>query len=156
MSTQKPPKNWCAARTRARARGAVFARSLSLSLARARTRAPPRSLLSRCRLRAPPSRRSDALYGRHAEAMRTYLRRSVVGAVSAKKDVFMLQELVARWESHKIMNRWMFKIFQYLDRYYVDHHNLCRLEENGKRVFKEVVFDAIQVRAQRRGCELAS
>lgn len=59
---------------------------------------------------------SEQLYTRHGETFREYLRSKVLPALRTKRDTFLLQELVARWENHKIMNKWMWRFFMYLVR----------------------------------------
>lgn len=45
-----------------------------------------------------------------------YLSGTVVNALREQHGEFLLKELVRRWSNHKIMNQWMQKFFQYLDR----------------------------------------
>lgn len=45
-----------------------------------------------------------------------YLSGTVVSALGDQHGEFLLKELVRRWSNHKIMNQWMQKFFQYLDR----------------------------------------
>ena len=47
---------------------------------------------------------------------RQYLSGTVVNALQEQHGEFLLKELVRRWSNHKIMNQWMQKFFQYLDR----------------------------------------
>ena len=91
-----------------------------------------------------PHNFSAELYQRHSDTIRQYLKTAVLPAIRHKRGTFLLKELVARWELHKVMNRWMFKVFQYLDRYYVEHHNLPTLQEAGLRVFKVEIFEVIK------------
>lgn len=46
-----------------------------------------------------------------------YLSGTVVNALREQHGEFLLKELVRRWSNHKIMNQWMQKFFQYLDRW---------------------------------------
>lgn len=39
-----------------------------------------------------------------------------MNALREQHGEFLLKELVRRWSNHKIMNQWMQKFFQYLDR----------------------------------------
>lgn len=45
-----------------------------------------------------------------------YLSGTVVNALREQHGEFLLKELVRRWSNHKIMNQWMQRFFQYLDR----------------------------------------
>lgn len=101
-----------------------------------------------------PRNYSEQLYARHGDSIRRYLRRVVLPAMRHKRGEHLLADVVSRWELHKIHNRWMFKIFQYLDRYYVEHHNMPTLQEAGLRAFKVEVFDAIKGELTRAVIEL--
>ena len=61
-----------------------------------------------------------------------YLSGTVVSALGDQHGEFLLKELVRRWSNHKIMNQWMQKFFQYLDR--------CRRPRGG---FGALVFGAV-------------
>jgi len=87
---------------------------------------------------------SEQLYQRHGSFIEEYLKDPVVPCLQQKHDQFLLQELVKRGENHKIMNKWLFKFFQYLDRFYVRHHAVPLLEMAGVMKFKELVFDVIK------------
>ena len=50
------------------------------------------------------------------QTFRVYLETKVLPAMKEKREEFLLRELVKRWNHHKIMNKWMFKFFQYLVR----------------------------------------
>jgi len=49
----------------------------------------------------------------------------VLPALNEKQGEFMLTELVKRWDNHKVMVRWLSRFFNYLDRYYIQRHNLA-------------------------------
>ena len=87
---------------------------------------------------------SEQLYQRHGSFIEGYLKNPVVPCLKQRHDQFLLQELVKRGENHKIMNKWLFKFFQYLDRFYVKYHALPLLENAGVRKFKDLVFDVIK------------
>ncbi|CAN0447379.1 unnamed protein product, partial [Laminaria digitata] len=74
-----------------------------------------------------------------------YLSGTVVSALGDQHGEFLLKELVRRWSNHKIMNQWMQKFFQYLDRYYVKHHSLPSLSEAGLKHFKNLVYDVVKM-----------
>lgn len=96
-----------------------------------------------CTQRAPLNF-SQELYQRHGETLTTYLRETVLPALTTKHDTFLLKELVKRWQNHEVMNKWLFKFFMYLDRYYVLHHGLPKLKESGLDKFRTVVFDVVK------------
>lgn len=88
---------------------------------------------------------SEQLYDRHGETISQYLSGTVVSALGDQHGEFLLKELVRRWSNHKIMNQWMQKFFQYLDRYYVKHHSLPSLSEAGLKHFKILVYDVVKM-----------
>lgn len=87
---------------------------------------------------------SEQLYNRHESTFRVYLQNTVLPLLLDRPGEYLLAELVKRWEHHKIMNKWMFRFFMYLNRYYREHHNLPTLEESGRTVFREVVFSVVK------------
>ena len=52
----------------------------------------------------------------------------------------MLKELVRRWDDHKVMVRWLSRFFNYLDRYYIQRHNLAKLKDVGMLCFRDLVY----------------
>jgi len=87
---------------------------------------------------------SEQLYERHGETIAKYLNDTVLPALRNRHDIFLLQELVRRWQNHKIMNKWMQKFFMYLDRYHVKYNSLPPLKEAGLHHFKTVVYEAVK------------
>jgi len=93
----------------------------------------------------PPNNWSDKLYTKHNDTITSYLKKTVLPALEKQHDEFLLTELVTRWTNHLIMNKWMKKFFMYLDRYYVQHHNLKPLLEAGLCAFKKEVYEEVKV-----------
>jgi cullin 1 len=56
----------------------------------------------------------------------------------------MLKELVKRWDNHKIMVRWLSRFFNYLDRYYIQRHNLAQLKDVGMLCFRDLVYSELK------------
>jgi cullin 1 len=92
-----------------------------------------------CTQRAP-NNFSEQLYGHHGHTMTSYLGEHVLPALRSKSGPELLGELIVRWNSHKIMNKWLKKFFAYLDRYYVKHHSHKSLHEVGVTAFKSEVY----------------
>lgn len=63
----------------------------------------------------------------------------VVPSIQGKKDDVLLHELVKRWNNHKIITRWLFRFFHYLDRHLVPRRNLPSLQETSHLTFYELV-----------------
>uniref|UniRef100_K3WHJ4 Cullin family profile domain-containing protein n=2 Tax=Peronosporomycetes TaxID=3418804 RepID=K3WHJ4_GLOUD len=91
---------------------------------------------------------SEQLYERHGSTFDTYLENNVLPSLERAHDEFFLQELVKRWQNHKLMNKWMTRFFMYLDRYYVKHHSLPTLDEAGLQSFDRVVFQKVKGRVK--------
>lgn len=60
----------------------------------------------------------------------------MVPSLKDLKGVSLLRTLCRRWQNHTLMVRWMSRIFSYLDRYYVQRHNLNSMNEVGLLVWK--------------------
>ena len=60
----------------------------------------------------------------------------VLPVLRDKHDEGLLKELLSRWNNHKIMVRWLSRFFNYLDRYYIQRHNLHSLNDVGLLVFR--------------------
>nr|CCA24215.1 PREDICTED: hypothetical protein isoform 2 [Albugo laibachii Nc14]CCA26937.1 Putative cullin putative [Albugo laibachii Nc14] len=95
-----------------------------------------------------PYNYSEQLYKLHGETFDDYLEKKVLPSLQQTHDEYFLQQLVKRWENHKIMNQWMYKFFMYLNRYYVKHHALPTLEEAGMQSFYRVIFQKVATRAK--------
>lgn len=110
----------------------------------------------------PPHNYSQNLYEAHEQSIVAYLESEVHTALTSKHDDFLLKELAKRWKNHCIMNKWLWKFFMYLDRYYVDQHNQPKLREAGTMAFKRmfmsfsvpVVDAALKVVDRERGGEI--
>jgi|AntRauTorckE5430_2_1112549.scaffolds.fasta_scaffold03384_2 cullin 1 len=99
-----------------------------------------------CTQRSPYNHSRD-LYARHGETIEHYLTRTVLPALRAKASqggTILLNELQLRWSNHQIMNKWMTKFFNYLDRFYVKHHSLPTLSRAGLHHFKENIYEEIK------------
>jgi cullin 1 len=65
------------------------------------------------------------------------------GGDAASGDMTLLEKLLAKWENHGIMVRWMQRFFQYLDRFYIEINSLTPLALQGVKIFKSVVFQPL-------------
>jgi cullin 1 len=66
-----------------------------------------------CTQRAPYNW-SEELYHRHGSTFEEYLKVSVVPVLRVKHGSELLNELIVRWENHKVMIKWMKLFFTYL------------------------------------------
>lgn len=97
---------------------------------------------------------SEKLYVRYGEAVHRYVQQHVLPALSGKTGIGLLSELRRRWENHKLYIKWMEKIFQYLDRYFVNMRSVDPLKTKGLQIFKSQVFDEIYTEATKAVLEL--
>lgn len=97
-----------------------------------------------------PYNHSRELYQRHGETIEAYLTAKVLPALRARASqggTILLNELQKRWANHQVMNKWMTKFFNYLDRFYVKHHSLQTLAQAGLRHFKQNIYEEIKPEA---------
>lgn len=92
----------------------------------------------------PPHDFSQQLYERYREAFNAYITSDVLPALREKQGEYMLKELVKRWDNHKIMVRWLSRFFNYLDRYYIQRHNLAQLKDVGMLCFRDLVYSELK------------
>jgi cullin 1 len=94
----------------------------------------------------PPNNWAEQLYNRYAQSIKEYLQRAVLPAIQDKHDEPMLHEFVKRWQNHKVMVRFLTRLFTYLDRFYVKRVSAPTLNEVGVNSFLEIVFDQVKAR----------
>jgi len=78
------------------------------------------------------------------QSFKTYLRGDVLPLLRGKRDQFLLQELVLRWEYNSLMTRTLHKMFMYLNKYYVEHNNLPPLQDVGVIAFRTEIFEEMK------------
>ena len=76
-----------------------------------------------------PSNYSQQVYERHDEILKNYSKTKVLKSLQEKTGVHMLKEVGRRWGHHQQLDSWMKRFLQYIDRYFVSHHNLPTLQE---------------------------
>ncbi|KAH0730541.1 hypothetical protein KY289_001729 [Solanum tuberosum] len=88
----------------------------------------------------PAGPEAQKLYQQYKKTMEGYVSSKVVPSIQGKKDDVLLHELVKRWNNHKIITRWLFKFFHYLDRHLVPRRSLPSLQETSHLTFYELVY----------------
>ncbi|KAI3872752.1 hypothetical protein MKX03_028933 [Papaver bracteatum] len=97
----------------------------------------------------PPADYSKQLYERYQGVYNYYLQSIVLPAIREKHDdVSMLQELVKRWENHKVMVKKLSQCFYYLDRDYIYRKGLPTLKAVGFNCFDKIVGEEMKVRVK--------
>lgn len=87
---------------------------------------------------------SEQLYERHGYSITEYLQNKVLPVLRERHGEYLLRELVHRNSNHTVMNLWLQKFFQYLDRYYVKYHAKPLLKDAGLKLFKNIIFDVLK------------
>uniref|UniRef100_A0A0G4FCL8 Cullin family profile domain-containing protein n=1 Tax=Chromera velia CCMP2878 TaxID=1169474 RepID=A0A0G4FCL8_9ALVE len=96
-----------------------------------------------CTQRAP-NNWSEKLYERYSSSIAKYVKEKVLPALRSRSGLPLLQELVKRWENHKIYIKWLEKFFSYLDRYYVKLQSVETLKQKGISIFHNLVFEEVK------------
>lgn len=78
---------------------------------------------------------AQSVYDYYDSTIRNYTKRIYDTELYHAKGNKLLQCLCRRWENHKILVYWMWKVFYYLDRYHVKSYNLPKLFTVGLNIF---------------------
>ena len=97
-----------------------------------------------CTQRAPGNF-SGKMYEGHIQVLQQYATEVVLPSLQRVSGMQLLKELDLRYQHHKIINKWMHKFLQYLDRYHAEHYSVPPLLECSRDVFKRHVYDGIRV-----------
>jgi len=92
----------------------------------------------------PPNNWSEHLYNNYCDAVKDYLSVRILPRIKERHEEQMLNELVRRWENHKLMIKFLSHVFKYLDRFYVKRLSLPELSEVGSQSFHDIVFNAVK------------
>lgn len=88
---------------------------------------------------------SDLLYNKHTEIFVEYYKEDTDVYLQLKAKLtnseYFLREMLRCWTNHKVMNKWIQHVFQYLDRFHVRFEGLPTLSESGSHIFKVLVYD---------------
>ena len=90
---------------------------------------------------------TEQLYEHFATSIKDYLQKVAYPALQAKTGPALIQELVRRWQDHRIMKKWLCDFFRYIDRFYVKRQSAKPLAMVCIERFYTLVFAPIQVRA---------
>ena len=96
-----------------------------------------------------PQNWSGKLYFAHRKSLEQYLTETVQPALMANKNNLddFVRELHQRWMNHKVMVKWMVKIFAYVDRFYVPRLAIDDLNTVGMKAFQKTIFESCKDRA---------
>ncbi|CAH1447477.1 unnamed protein product [Lactuca virosa] len=96
----------------------------------------------------PPDDHSGRLYDKYREIVQEYISSMVLPSLREKHGEFMLQELVKCWMNHKVMVKWLYRFFNYLDRYFVYKWNLPSINEVALTCFRDMVYEELKGKAK--------
>eukprot|EP01029_Cantina_marsupialis_P015770 TRINITY_DN3465_c0_g1_i1.p1 TRINITY_DN3465_c0_g1~~TRINITY_DN3465_c0_g1_i1.p1 ORF type:complete len:746 (+),score=181.81 TRINITY_DN3465_c0_g1_i1:266-2503(+) len=103
-------------------------------------------LHSKCYSLANEDTNAEELYNKHGEEIKTYLKNVVLADLGTGHGNDLLERFISRWNSHQIINKWLYIIFQYLDQYYIKHNAQLPLRVRGIHLFHAIVFEAVKER----------
>ena len=63
----------------------------------------------------------------------------MLSSIKNKRGEDLIKQYLRQWNNYKILVHWLRRIFDYLDRYYLKHHNMDTLCQTGLKFFKETV-----------------
>ncbi|VVA89806.1 unnamed protein product [Arabis nemorensis] len=96
----------------------------------------------------PPYDYAEQLYDRYRQVIEDYAKQTVLVSLNEKHDEYMLKELAQRWSNHKVMVRWLCRIFFYIDRYFIARRSLPPLNEVGMSCFRDLVYCELRSKAK--------
>ena len=90
-----------------------------------------------------PQNWSGKLYFAHRKSLEQYLSETVKPAILKHQGDLnrFLREVYERWENHKVILKWMTKIFAYVDRFYVPRLAIDDLHTVELKAFQKMVFE---------------
>ncbi|KAF7848304.1 hypothetical protein BT93_L2113 [Corymbia citriodora subsp. variegata] len=89
----------------------------------------------------PPHNYSQQLYDKYRESLEEYLKSTVLPSLREKRDKFLLREFVKMWANHKVMVRWVSRLF-------FGRRSLQSLNEVGLTCLRELVYQELKVKVR--------
>ncbi|CAL9238166.1 unnamed protein product [Arabidopsis halleri] len=89
---------------------------------------------------------SQQLYDKYRKVIEDYTIQTVLPSLREKHDKDMLRDLVKRWDNHKVLVRWLSRLFHYVDRHFVLRSKIPipTLDEVGLSCFLDLVYHEMQ------------
>ncbi|XP_045830954.1 cullin-1-like [Trifolium pratense] len=84
---------------------------------------PPQMNVYNMYVQEDPHEYGILLYENYKNTFEDYIGLTVLPSLREKKDELLLKELLEQWSNYKIMNKYMFKFFSYLERHYICGRN---------------------------------
>eukprot|EP01059_Diplonema_ambulator_P005428 TRINITY_DN1515_c0_g2_i2.p1 TRINITY_DN1515_c0_g2~~TRINITY_DN1515_c0_g2_i2.p1 ORF type:complete len:776 (+),score=305.97 TRINITY_DN1515_c0_g2_i2:39-2330(+) len=92
---------------------------------------------------SPKVQITGILYKRFGEVLTDYLKERRIS--TAQSGEMLLKDVVQKWKNHKLIVKWMQRLFGYLDRYYTKHNSCDHLTEYGLKCFFNVIYTSIKI-----------
>ncbi|KAL3828613.1 hypothetical protein ACJIZ3_017415 [Penstemon smallii] len=83
---------------------------------------------------------NNKMYEQYKKTFQDYISSKVLPSLRGKKNEDLLQELLKRWNNHKILTRWLSRFFHYLDRYFAVLKNLPGVGTCSHLIFYNLVY----------------
>eukprot|EP01138_Halocafeteria_seosinensis_P014350 gb/GECG01014651.1/.p1 GENE.gb/GECG01014651.1/~~gb/GECG01014651.1/.p1 ORF type:complete len:294 (+),score=41.14 gb/GECG01014651.1/:1-882(+) len=93
-----------------------------------------------------PENYTASLYDKHRAIFQEYLKNTAYPALKDLQGLQLIKETNKRWDYHCIMNKWLFKLFSYVERYHCVQNNIQALRQQGDEQFRRHVFENIKIR----------
>ena len=95
-----------------------------------------------------PHSYTPLLYEQYDKCIADYLTNTTLPALTNDKmaGALLLKELTRRWTDHRLMRKWMFDFFRYLDRFYVKRAGKKPLADVALARFRMIVFEQVKGR----------
>ncbi|KAI3874182.1 hypothetical protein MKW92_053576 [Papaver armeniacum] len=106
------------------------------------------TIYTMCNQKSPGRDYSKQLYERYGDVYNNYLRSIVLPAIQEKHGVFLLRELLTRWENYKVLVSKLPIYFGYLDRHYTPRRRIPTLKDVGFGCFRKIVGELMKVRVK--------
>ncbi|XP_058203227.1 cullin-1-like isoform X3 [Rhododendron vialii] len=87
----------------------------------------------------PAGPECEKLYQGYKKTFEDYITAKVLPFLREKKDENLLQELVTKWNMHKVLTRWLVRFFHYLDRYFISIRKLPTLNATSLLTFYKLI-----------------
>lgn len=85
---------------------------------------------------------AEVLFQFLKDVLTKHLRNTCIRKLSELTANALLKEFMKQWSDYLILARWMSKVFNYLDRYYLKFSNMDSTILTSIKLFKSVVFDS--------------
>ena len=88
---------------------------------------------------------SRQVYDRQREWIKSFLQTNVLPPLRAKRGEYLVQAFAKHWENHKIVMKWMFRLFMHLDKAYIENEKVNTLTSISLSLFKTEVYDEFNI-----------